>query len=141
MAYLKDDRGLSATTIKHYVRLVRRFLTGAGSVPLLALSAQQIIDFFRRNAPKDGTFADAKSMATALRSFLQFAHYRGYVQTDLVSAVPVVAGWSMASIPRDLPAEHIRHLLTESRTWRTPAGLRNRAILLLLARVLRSLEE
>lgn len=83
----------------------------------------------------DRTFADAKNMATALRSFFRFARYQGYVQTDLVSAVPVVAGWSMASIPRALPAEHVRHLLTESRTWRTPAGLRNRAILLLLARL------
>jgi len=134
-AYLKQDRGLLATTIKHYVGLVRRFLTDADGISLLTLRARQITDFFRRNAPKDRTFKDAKSMATALRSFFRFARYQGYVQTDLVSAVPVVAGWSMASIPRALPAEHVRHLLTESRTWRTPTGLRNRAILLLLARL------
>jgi len=41
----------------------------------------------------------------------------------------------MASIPRAMPADGVRRLLAESKTWRTPAGLRNRAILLLLARL------
>ena len=41
----------------------------------------------------------------------------------------------MASIPRAMPAECVRRLLDESKTWRTPAGLRDRAILLLLARL------
>ena len=41
----------------------------------------------------------------------------------------------MASIPRAMPADCVRRLLDESKTWRTPAGLRNRAILLLLARL------
>ena len=41
----------------------------------------------------------------------------------------------MASIPRAMPADCVRRLLDESKTWRRPAGLRDRAILLLLARL------
>jgi hypothetical protein len=36
----------------------------------------------------------------SLRSFLQYARYRGDVELDLASAVPAVANWSMSSIPR-----------------------------------------
>ena len=102
---------------------------------LASVRATQITDYIRRKAPRDRTFASAKHVVTALRSFFRFARYRDYIQTDLAAAVPSVAGWSMASIPRAMPAECVRRLLDESKTWRTPAGLRDRAILLLLARL------
>lgn len=38
-------------------------------------------------------------MTTALRSFLNYARYRGEVVLDLAAAVPAVANWSMPSIP------------------------------------------
>lgn len=99
------------------------------------MRASQIVDYIRRNAPKERTFASAKHIVTALRSFFRFARYRDYIHTDLAAAVPSVAGWSMASIPRAMPADCVRVLLSASKKWRTPAGLRNRAILLLLARL------
>ena len=99
------------------------------------MHASQITDYIQRNAPRDRTFASAKHIVTALRSFFRFARYRDYIYTDLAAAVPSVAGWSMASIPRAMPADCVRVLLNASKKWRTPAGLRNRAILLLLARL------
>ena len=39
-------------------------------------------------------------MTTALRSFLRYVRYRGDITLDLAAAVPVVANWSMPSIPR-----------------------------------------
>lgn len=137
-SYLHEDRGLASSTIENYAGYVRRFLTsvcGAGELQLASIRASQITDYVRRNAPPDRTFASAKDTVTALRSFLRFARYRDYISTDLATAVPSVAGWSMASIPRAMPADCVRRLLDESKTWRSPAGLRNRAILLLLARL------
>jgi integrase/recombinase XerD len=137
-SYLHEDRGLAPTTIGNYTAYVRHFLTeisGAAEPRLASLHADQIADYIRQNAPKDRTFASAKHIVTALRSFFRFARYRDYIHTDLAAAVPSVAGWSMASIPRAMPADCVRALLGASRTWRTPAGLRNRAILLLLARL------
>jgi len=137
-SYLQEDRGLAPATIENYAGYVRHFLTdiSGGDDPRLAsVHASQIADYIRRNAPQDRTFASAKHIVTALRSFFRFARYRDYIHTDLAAAVPSVAGWSMASIPRAMPADCVRVLLDASKTWRTPTGLRNRAILLLLVRL------
>jgi integrase/recombinase XerD len=137
-SYLHEDRGLAPATVKNYSGYVRHFLTdisGEDELRLASVHASQIADYIRRNAPQDRTFASAKHIVTALRSFFRFARYRDYIHTDLAAAVPSVAGWSMASIPRAMPADCVRVLLNASKKWRTPTGLRNRAILLLLARL------
>ena len=73
-------------------------------------------------------------MTTALRSFLHYGRYLGEVSLDLAAAVPIVANWSMTSIPRAISAEHVRQLLA-SIDRRTAVGRRDYAILLLLARL------
>lgn len=136
--WLSDERGLAPTTIENYAGVVRRFLEDShvtGVSQLASVRATEIIDYIRRNAPGDRTFAAAKNIVTTLRSFFRFARYRGYIETDLAACVPSVAGWSMATIPRAMPAESVKRLLNESKTWRGSAGQRNRAILLLLARL------
>jgi len=50
-------------------------------------------------------------MTCALRSFLQYARFRGDVTLDLAAAVPVVANWSMPEIPRAIEADQVRQLL------------------------------
>ena len=137
-SYLREERGLAPTTIENYAGVIGRFLSsicGARTLRLAAIRATDVVDYIRRHAPQDRTFAAAKDTVTALRSFFRFARYRGYIRTDLAAAVPSVAGWSMASIPRAMPSDCVRRLLDESKTWRTPVGLRNRAVLLLLARL------
>jgi site-specific recombinase XerC len=79
-------------------------------------------------------------MTSALRSFLQYARYRGDVTLDLAAAVPVVANWSMPSIPRAMAADQGRQLLA-STDRRTAIVRRDYAIRLLRARLgLRSSE-
>ena len=137
-SYLREDRGLASATIENYAGYARHFLTyisGEDELRLASVHASQVADHIRRNAPQDRTFASAKHIVTALRSFFRFARYRDYIHTDLAAAVPSVAGWSMASIPRAMPADCVRVLLNASKKWRTPVGLRSRAILLLLARL------
>jgi len=52
----------------------------------------------------------------------------------LVAAVPVVANWSMTSIPRAIGKDQVRQLLA-SINQRTAMGLRDYAIVLLLSRL------
>jgi site-specific recombinase XerD len=73
-------------------------------------------------------------MTTALRSFLHYARYRGEVTLDLAAAVPIVANWSITSIPRAISSDHVRQLLA-SIDRRTAVGRRDYAVLLLLARL------
>jgi integrase/recombinase XerD len=59
---------------------------------------------------------------------------RGEVTLDLAAAVPIVAGWSMASIPRAIAPEQTKRLLA-SIGRKTAIGRRDYAIVLLLARL------
>ncbi len=134
--YLLEVRALARPTIINYVPFIRSFLEdrfGLGRVTLSRLRAGDVVRFVQRQAPRLHK-KTAKLMTTALRSFLQYARYLGEVTHDLAAAVPIVANWSMTSIPRAISAEHVRQLLA-SIDRRTAVGLRDYAILLLLARL------
>jgi site-specific recombinase XerD len=133
---LLEVRALARPTIINYVPFIRSFLEdrfGSGRVTLSRLCASDVVRFVQRQAPRLHA-KTAKLMTTALRSFLQYARYLGEVTLDLAAAVPIVANWSMTSIPRAISAEHVRQLLA-SIDRRTAVGRRDYAILLLLARL------
>ncbi|MGD0506109.1 MAG: site-specific integrase [Steroidobacteraceae bacterium] len=134
--YLRRDRALAKSTIVNYVPFIRDFLDdrfGAGEVKLSHLSAAEVVRFVQSRAPRLHV-KRAKLMTTALRSFFQYARLRGAVKLDLAAAVPIVANWSMASIPRAIAPEQTQKLLA-SIDRKTAAGRRDYAILLLLARL------
>ena len=111
--YLRDARGLAEATIVNYVPFIRGFLTdrfGDGPVTLSRLCAGDVVRFVQRQAPRLH-LKRAKLLTSALRSFLRYARYRGEVTLDLAAAVPVVANWSMSSIPRAIAADQVRQLL------------------------------
>ena len=76
----------------------------------------------------------AKKRTTALRMFLQFLIVEGKCAPGLQGAVPVLAHWRLASLPRYLQPEEVERLIG-SCDLASPTGRRDRAILLLLARL------
>lgn len=140
--HLREARALATATVVNYVPFIRSFLQdrfGNERVTLSRLCASDVVGFVQRQAPHLH-MKRAKLMTSALRSFLQYARYRGEVTRDLAAAVPVVANWSMTSIPRAIAADQVHRLLA-SIDRRTAMGRRDYAILLLLARLgLRSSE-
>jgi len=133
---LREERVLATATILNYVPLIRCFLKdrfGNGIVKLSRLRAGDVIRFVQREAPRLHA-KEAKLLTTALRSFLRYGRYRGEVILDLAAAVPVVASWSMTSLSRAIGTDQVRQLLA-SIDQRTAMGLRDYAILLLLARL------
>ncbi|WP_207915833.1 tyrosine-type recombinase/integrase [Paraburkholderia sp. BL9I2N2] len=136
MAYLREARALATATIVNYVPFVRGFLEdcfGKGRVTLSRLCAGDVVRFVQRQAPRLQP-KRAKLLTAALRSFLRYARYRGDITLDLAAAVPVVANWSMPSIPRGIAPDQTRQLLA-SIDQRSATGRRDYAILLLLARL------
>jgi site-specific recombinase XerD len=134
--YLRDERALADATVVNYVPFIRGFLAdrfGHGPVTLSRLCAGDVVRFVQRRAPRLH-LKRAKLLTCALRSFLRYVRYRGEVPLDLAAAVPVVANWSMPSIPRAIEAAHVRQLLA-SIDRRTAMGRRDYAIVLLLARL------
>jgi site-specific recombinase XerD len=134
--YLREARGLARATIVNYVPFVRTFLKdrfGHGPVTPSQLRAADIVRFVRQQVARLRPIR-AKTLTSALRSFLQYLRYRGEAKLDLSSAVPVVANWSMSSIPRAIAADQV-HQLLDSIERCSAMGRRDYAILLLLARL------
>lgn len=134
--YLRHERGLSDTTIRAYLVVVREFVVehlDAGVVGPDVLRAGDVHDFLlgrvRRAAPKRVQF-----MATALRSFLRFLFLRGEIQTDLALGVPTVRRWRLSGVPRHMPTTDVERLLNGC-DRSSPSGRRDYALLLLLARL------
>ncbi len=137
-SYLLAERGLAPTSVEIYSSIAYRFLERtcpAGRGDLKALVAADIRAYVAHEARRYKTSKAASLLAVAVRSILRFVHYRGYIDRSLTVAVPAVAHWSMGSIPRALPLNAVRRVLTQSKSRRTPCGFRDRAILLLLARL------
>ncbi len=135
--YLQQERVLSAESINTYVPFAKVFLSACfrdrKQIQLASLRAADVITFVQRQV-KCLHLARAKMMVTALRSFLRYLLYCGAVKRDLAAAVPTVANWSMASIPRAISVEHAQAALA-SCNRQSATGSRDYAILLLLARL------
>jgi site-specific recombinase XerD len=134
--YLRQERALASTTQSYYLTFVSEFLRdrfGGGPVDLSCLCARDVTGFVQRRAAPIRS-RRVQLMTTALRSFLQFARYRGDIDKDLAACVPAVANWKQSTIPRAIPAHKVK-LLLDSIDRKTGMGRRDYAILLLLARL------
>ncbi|MER8402010.1 site-specific integrase [Mesorhizobium sp. M1348] len=132
--YLSAERGLSPATLSNYLPIVRSFLIGRFENKSMRLDELHPIDVHRfivRYA-KTGSRRRAQLMITALRSFLRFLPQRGAIATDLARAVPGVTTWSLAHLPKSLPAEQVEQMLAFGDRG-ARVGQRDYAILLFLA--------
>lgn len=135
--FLLRDRGLAASTAGGYRACVREFLVdrfGSESVHLGALRAADIIGFVQRQ-PRRAQPHALKHLVTALRALLRWGQYRGEIDEALIRAVPAVASWSTTPpLPRAISTDHARGAI-DSCDPATAVGRRDRAVLLLLARL------
>lgn len=134
--FLRSERGLSPATITGYLRSVHRFLAGrfrGRALRLQQLRARDLERFILREARQLSPIS-VRSTLVALRCFLRYALQRGWIKADLAIGLPKVACWRYSHIPRSLTPEQMERLLA-SCDHGTADGLRNHAILLLLARL------
>ena len=131
------ERGLSAGTVRGYVDIVRPFVesrvTSTGEVELWELSPADVLGFLLAETGRRSR-KSSKLLVSALRSLLGFWHVQGLIGRPLAGAVPSVAGWRLAGLPRALDARQVRALL-DSCDRSTVAGKRDFAILTLLVRL------
>jgi integrase len=136
--WLAQARGLEPGTITVRLGAACSFVDAvtarAGTTCVQAfqsLTPEGIEDFFVQYG-KDHGMAARRSMSSAMRSFLKFAAYRGWVGWELADAVPSLLGHRLSGLPRGLSDDQLSMLLGGS--WegaRCPR--RDRAILCLLA--------
>jgi len=134
--YLAQERGLSPLTIKMQVPLIRRFLLaslGPCAIDLARLTPKHIEEFTVGLAQRLKR-RSTQTALSALKSFLRFLYVRGETPTNLAGSVLKIACWRLASLPKFISKEEVEHLL-DCVDRSTPTGLRDYAILLLLARL------
>lgn len=134
--YLTSERGLGERTSGNYTEAVRPFLEdrlSAQGLGLGELSGAEVTEFVAASLPRQ-TRGKAKGTVTALRSLLGFLHLEGFIERPLAAAVPSVAGWQLAGLPKGLGADQVRSLL-DSCDCDTAKGRRDFAVITVLVRL------
>lgn len=131
-AYLARERGLASATISNYTAIARDFAAANRKLPDSLCPAD--IHTFIQRCSRRYSRRRLQLIVTGLRSFLRYLQQRGIIGADLAGAVPTVANWRRADVPKTIAAEQVERLVA-SCDPATTAGRRDRAILLLLARL------
>ena len=134
--YLFGQRGFEADSVRVYIDVARLFLAWLvtdGVVDLEEVTAGEVTRFVVEEVRRLKV-ASAKAMTTRLRSLLRFLYVEGLVVAPLADAVPSVAGWRLATLPKALPAAQVTALL-RSCDRRSVIGRRDFAILVVLSRL------
>jgi len=131
--HLRVERGLCQTTIATHLWVARPFLaqhlSAAGSVSLTAADVSTYLqgEVAKRSLPR------AKHVVWVLRALLRYLFQEGYTR-DLSPAVLTVRDWRLSTMPKALPPPDVERVLAAC-PRDTAIGRRDRAILLLLARL------
>jgi integrase/recombinase XerD len=134
--YLLHERGLGQRTVKLYSNAIRPFVRNhlsGNAINWESLDAAKVTAFVVARTPSQSRSL-ARITVTALRSFLGFLHVTGLIAKRLTAAVPSVAGWRLAALPKALQPGEVQALLA-SCDRRTQKGCRDFAVLTILVRL------
>ena len=130
--WMRQQRGTCDATLYNYSLHVRDLLKSLGEDPS-RFEAPNLRQFILETSQRCG-WASAKKCTTAVRMFLRFLIAEGKCATGLDGSIPVLAHWRLSSLPRYLQADEVERVIA-SCDPATPAGQRDRGIILLLARL------
>jgi len=130
--WFQTHRGAKQSTLRLYARGATELLLALGE-DVEQWSAQTVRGFILQRAAHCGA-PKVQKLITSLRAFLRFLNFCGESREDLALAIPAVAHWRLARLPRSLSAEEVGRLIA-SCGGTTHGRLRDRAILMMLARL------
>ena len=129
--WLERNRDISPGSIRGHIRLIATALPALGDDPraydaaLIRQVLFEAIEHRSRNC--------ARKLTIAMRMYLRFLVSEGSIAAALIAAVPTVPRWRLSTLPRYIPADDVERTIASCRD--DPVGIRDRAILLLLARL------
>ena len=130
--WMRRERGSSDSTLHDYGIEIQELLKCLGDDPR-KFDARGLRSFVMRRSQNRGHRL-VKRCTTALRMFLRFLTTGGLCPIELEASIPVIAHWGLASLPRYLQPQDVERIIVACDPL-TPTGKRDRAILLLLARL------
>ena len=131
-SWSRQHRGIRETTLYGYQDIALALVKSLGDATH-AYTAKAIRDFVFNRAKPHGIWR-ANSIATAVRAFLRFLTCTGRCSVGLVYSVPTYASWKLQSVPRYLEPADVKRVI-DACIDKEPYGLRDRAVILLLARL------
>ena len=129
-AWARQQRGIAHSTLDLWQRPIIDLLKTLGEEPK-AYTAEALRTFMLERA-KRYKVGRLKTYAVAIRGFLRFLVATGQCPVGREYALPGIANWQLAAIPRYLVAEDVERAIAACDGERR---LRDRAIVLLLARL------
>jgi integrase/recombinase XerD len=130
--WMRQHRGAKDATLEAYGRVILDVVRSLGEEPM-RFNARVLRAFVLDRSPRYGR-SKAKLIVTALRAFVRYLIAQGLCPIGLDGAIPTIAGWKLASLPRYLPADDVERVLASCDPT-TAIGTRDRAVLLLLSRL------
>jgi site-specific recombinase XerD len=130
--WMRCQRGTKENTLHRYGVVLKDALETLGPDP--ARYRAESIRTFILGRTEGRTRANAKEVTSVTRMFLRYLVAEGKCRAGLDDAVPTLAMWRLSALPRYLPAADIERVIAAC-DRETAVGLRDRAAILLLARL------
>jgi integrase/recombinase XerD len=130
--WMHKERGICDVTLRSYRIYIRELLQRLREEPR-RFDARKLRAFVLEKC-RSCSWGTTKNCVTVLRMFLRFLIAEGRCAVGLDAAIPTVAHWRLASLPRYLPPRDVERLIA-SCDRASLIGRRDRAIMLLLARL------
>jgi|HubBroStandDraft_2_1064218.scaffolds.fasta_scaffold57028_1 integrase/recombinase XerD len=130
--WMRRHRGTCDATLYSYCLHLRALLRTLGD-DTSKFEARSLRQFVQETSQRGG-WATGKKCTTAMRAFLRYLIAEGRCATGLDACIPALAHWRLSSLPRYVEPEEVERVIALCSTT-SSAGIRDRAILLLLARV------
>lgn len=130
--WLRRERGVTSETLRRYLNEAGRWLDRLGAAPkdYHAWAIRSIV----LDQGEERSRSSVRMTVTVLRTFLRFTIIQGECAPSLLHAVPPAVRRRLSTVPRTIPTKKIEEIIASCRTD-TPVEIRDRAILLLLARL------
>lgn len=130
--WMRSHRGSRESTLANYRYVLCKLIQRFGSEPR-SYTAAKLRAFILAEA-RGCSHSKAETHVTAVRMFVRFLIAHGECSDALQHAIPRVGKWGQAALPRYIEQEAVERVIAASEA-NTPLGLRDRAVLLLLARL------
>jgi site-specific recombinase XerD len=137
--YLREERRLSLTSIQRCLSPVQVLLEELYQkeklMNLEKLTPEYIRNYYNSNVSPKTPFSRVTILVRSIRSFLKYLYLTSQLETDLTGCLLHMTQCKPSKQPESLPPEIIDSLLNSDCLRGSKMGIRNKAILLLLARL------
>jgi integrase/recombinase XerD len=133
-AHLRDERGLSPSTVRSQKWQVEGFLehVSPSKTSIASITVGDIDSFLESKGRKDWCRVSVASCAAALRSFFRYAERRGWCSPGIAAAIDSPRLFKQEGLPRGPLWTDVQRLI-DSTGGGEPRDIRDHAILMLLA--------